>query len=74
VPTARGGQPDGLCAFIILRTPQTGSDFAVSNALRMALVERLPAYMLPRQMRFLQAFPMTVNGKADRHKLRELLA
>jgi len=74
VPTARGGQPDGLCAFIILRMPQTGSDFAVSNALRMALVERLPAYMLPRQMRFLQAFPMTVNGKADRHKLRELLA
>jgi hypothetical protein len=28
---------------------------------------------VPRKFRFLDAFPMTPNGKADRRKLAELL-
>jgi D-alanine--poly(phosphoribitol) ligase subunit 1 len=33
----------------------------------------LPAYMLPRKFYFLTTFPMTVNGKADRKKLAEMI-
>jgi acyl-coenzyme A synthetase/AMP-(fatty) acid ligase len=29
--------------------------------------------MVPRKFRFLEAFPMTANGKADRRKLTELI-
>ena len=38
-----------------------------------SLSERLPAYMAPRKFHFLDAFPMTANGKADRRKLAEVL-
>ena len=47
---------------------------AVSQSLRSQLGRRLPAYMLPRKFHFMEAFPMTANGKADRRKLAELLA
>jgi acyl-CoA synthetase (AMP-forming)/AMP-acid ligase II len=37
------------------------------------LGERVPAYMLPRRFVFLDAFPLTANGKADRARLAESL-
>ena len=43
------------------------------QALRRELGERLPAYMLPRKFVFLDAFPLTANGKADRARLAESL-
>ncbi|MEO7933023.1 MAG: D-alanine--poly(phosphoribitol) ligase subunit DltA [Chthoniobacterales bacterium] len=40
--------------------------------LRGALRKKLPDYMLPRNFRFFDEFPMTINGKVDRRKLAEL--
>ena len=58
--------------FVILEAAPATSDFAAGRALRRQLAERLPPYMLPRRFHFLDAFPMTSNGKADRKTLAEM--
>jgi D-alanine--poly(phosphoribitol) ligase subunit 1 len=74
LPVFRQGVADSLAAFVILDDPAGGSDFQRANALRGRLAERLPAYMLPRKIHFLDRFPMNANGKADRRKLAEFLS
>ena len=74
LPVLKQGLVDSLAAFVILNERGAGSDFEISLTLRQMLGARLPAYMIPRKFHFLAAFPMTVNGKADRRKLAELLA
>jgi len=69
----KNGKPDSLAGFVVLRERGAGSDFEISLQLKKQLGERLPAYMVPRKFWFLDAFPMTANGKADRRKLAELL-
>lgn len=71
VPARRRGVVDSLTAFVILRERPSGSDFEVANGLRERLAERLPSYMLPRRFRFVESFPMTANGKADRRALAD---
>jgi D-alanine--poly(phosphoribitol) ligase subunit 1 len=73
IPVMKRGQPDSLAAFVILREPQRGTDSEVARMLREGLAERVPSYMLPRKFRFLDAFPMTMNGKVDRRRLAESL-
>ena len=73
LPVLKQGRAQSLAAFVILTERPPGSDFEVSRALRTKLAERLPAYMLPRQFFFREAFPMTANGKVDRRQLATLL-
>ena len=56
----------GLRAFVCLDEGTTVSD------LRTVLQSRLPAYMIPRSFRVLDALPMTNNGKTDRKRLEAL--
>ncbi|HJZ48329.1 MAG TPA: D-alanine--poly(phosphoribitol) ligase subunit DltA [Roseiflexaceae bacterium] len=65
--------PDSLAAFVILNERPAVADRQLARDLGERLAERLPRYMVPRIFRFLEAFPMTTNGKADRRKLAELL-
>ena len=67
-PTAQS-----LVAFVVVSARDEGSDFELAHTLRKQLGERLPAYMLPRKFVFLDAFPMTANGKADRTRLAKSL-
>jgi D-alanine--poly(phosphoribitol) ligase subunit 1 len=73
LPVEKNGRIDSLAAFVVLAGEKKGSDFEISARLKTSLSERLPAYMAPRKFHFLDAFPMTANGKADRRKLAELL-
>ena len=73
LPVLKQGAADSLAAFVILNEHPGGNEFQAANALRTALAERLPAYMLPRKFHFLEVFPMNANGKADRRRLAELL-
>jgi len=73
LPILKHARAESLAAFVILGERPPGSDFEVSQILRTRLAERLPAYMLPRRFFFLEAFPMTPNGKVDRRQLATLL-
>ena len=73
IPVRKTGATQSLVAFVVLSARGDTSDFELANTLRKRLGERLPAYMLPRKFVFLDAFPITANGKADRSKLAESL-
>lgn len=64
-PTASGGA-EGVVAFIDDADLDT-------NALLDRVAERLPRYMVPREVRVVERFPLNVNGKVDRKALRASL-
>jgi amino acid adenylation domain-containing protein len=57
--------PPGLVAYVV---PREGSALTV-EALRTALGERLPQYMVPAVFLLLDALPLLPNGKLDRRRL-----
>ena len=69
----REGPPESLAAFVILARPPEATEFETARALRRELGRRLPAYMVPRAIHVLEAFPRTDNGKTDRRRLAERL-
>jgi D-alanine--poly(phosphoribitol) ligase subunit 1 len=66
VPIIKNGAAQSLAAFVVLSARDQASEFQTTQTLRKELGERLPAYMLPRKFVFLDAFPLTANGKVDR--------
>ena len=70
LPVVRNGEVDSLAAFVIALSAGSESDV---RSLRARLGDRVPPYMLPRVVRFVDRFPMTANGKIDRLKLAESL-
>jgi D-alanine--poly(phosphoribitol) ligase subunit 1 len=73
IPVIKSGTAQSLTAFVSLAARNETSDFKLAHNLRSQLGERLPAYMLPRKFVFLDAFPMTANGKLDRAALAKSL-
>src|SRR5213596_3015280 len=73
LPVTKKGAAQSLAAFVLLADRHETSDFNLAHKLRTQLGERLPAYMLPRKFVFLDAFPMTANGKVDRASLAKSL-
>jgi amino acid adenylation domain-containing protein len=62
VPTTTGGR--ALVAFVVPRSPE-----CTAALLREHLRARLPAFMVPSDIRFLAALPLTPHGKVDRRAL-----
>ena len=65
-------QPDvepALVAFVL----GTAGRQLMREALRTALSKRLPQYMIPARIEFIDSMPLTVNGKVDRKALRSRL-
>ena len=73
IPVIKNGAAQSLAAFVVLSGRTKASHFELTQSLRRQLGERLPAYMLPRKFVFLDAFPLTANGKADRARLAQSL-
>ena len=73
LPVIKDGAAQSLAAFVVLAVRDDASHFNLSQRLRKQLSERLPTYMLPRKFVFLNAFPMTTNGKVDRSRLAKSL-
>jgi non-ribosomal peptide synthetase component F len=60
------GTAHGIVAFV------AGSDLSVAE-IREAMEKRVPEYMIPRQVKFIDTLPLSSNGKFDRNALVELL-
>jgi D-alanine--poly(phosphoribitol) ligase subunit 1 len=73
IPLIKDGAAQSLAAFVILAARHDASDFNLAHNLRRELGARLPMYMLPRKFIFLDAFPITANGKVDRAALARWL-
>jgi len=72
-PVIKNGAAQSLAAFVVLSSRIEVSHFELTQSLRRQLAQRLPVYMLPRKFVFLDAFPLTANGKADRAQLAQCL-
>jgi len=68
VPVTRGGESE-LVAFVVAAA---GHEPPSAAALRRALAASLPKYMLPSEVRWVDAMPMTSSGKVDRQRLTGL--
>ena len=73
IPVGKDQIISSLAAFVVLRAPSDCSDFELTRRIRGQLGEHLPSYMLPRRIVFLDALPLTANGKVDRTALTNLL-
>lgn len=69
LPVEKDGSVQSLTAFVVLADFDRAKERARIRQLRKALLDRVPAYMLPRRFRVLDNFPMTPNGKVDRRRL-----
>jgi len=74
LPLKSDERVDALAAFVLVDREASETDFQVSLRIRRALAERLPAYMLPRLVQPIDAWPLTPNGKLDRQALASRLA
>jgi fatty-acyl-CoA synthase len=67
VPDQKYGEE--LCAWIILRPGQSADEQAVRDFCQ----GQIAYYKVPRYIRFVEAFPMTVTGKIQKFKIREAM-
>jgi D-alanine--poly(phosphoribitol) ligase subunit 1 len=69
VPVINNGKIQWLAAFVVPTADSQATEPHLAITLREGLRKRVPAYMLPRKFLVVDAFPLTANGKVDRHKL-----
>jgi fatty-acyl-CoA synthase len=67
VPDAKYGEE--ICAWIVLKPGQTTTDVE----LREFCKGQIAHYKIPRYMRFVNEFPMTVTGKIQKFKIRDAM-
>jgi fatty-acyl-CoA synthase len=65
VPDPRYGEE--LCAWVKLRTGETAS----AEDIRAFCQGQIAHYKIPRHIKFVDAFPMTVTGKIQKFLMRE---
>jgi len=68
VAKREGGQVKSLAAFIKPKEQNDGG-FEERQKIRRQLKERLPEYMVPKKIVFVDDMPLTANGKIDRRRL-----
>jgi fatty-acyl-CoA synthase len=67
VPDQKYGEE--LCAWIVLRPGATLD----AEAVRAFCRSQIAHYKVPRYIRFVDAFPMTITGKVQKFKMREIM-
>ena len=62
-----------LTAFIVLNDNNELSNLKNATLIKTELKKLIPSYMIPRNIKILNEFPLNTNGKIDRKKLMEEL-
>jgi len=68
VPDAKLGEE--LCAWIRLKSGES----ATAEEIRLYCRDQIAHYKVPRHIRFVDAYPMTVTGKVQKYLMREAMA
>lgn len=68
----KGDVSDSLIAFVVLSQGRKGG-IDETRRLKTALKASLPAYMIPRKIKYIEEIPLNTNGKADRKILQEMI-
>lgn len=71
IPYAPNEEIEYLIAAVVPADHSFDKEYKLTAAIRKDLSLRLPAYMIPRKFTYHTAIPMTMNGKADRKKMKE---
>lgn len=59
---------DTLCAYVVLENKSL-----TVQEIKSILFDKLPSYMVPTYITFLDALPITINGKVDKKKLPDIV-
>jgi acyl-coenzyme A synthetase/AMP-(fatty) acid ligase len=69
VPVTRSAAQGGECELVAFVVGAADANAASATTLRRSLGSSLPKYMLPAEIRWIDALPSTSSGKVDRQKL-----
>lgn len=71
LPKSAEGRIRHLVAFLV--APNLTGEYSDRKAIKEQLKVKLPDYMVPKKIVFVEKMPLTDNGKIDRKKLGEML-
>lgn len=72
LPRIKDGQIRSLTAFVVGNI-EAESEYLAGKVVKSLLAEKLPEYMVPKKIKFIDKMPLTQNSKIDRKKLMELI-
>jgi D-alanine--poly(phosphoribitol) ligase subunit 1 len=70
-PICKENKIDYLLASIVPVQHSFEKEYQLTSAIKKELSDFLPSYMIPRKFSYREAFPITINGKLDRKRLKE---
>ena len=73
VPVLQGEKVQYLAAFLLLQAEDELTNLKRTMQIKKQAAEKLPAYMIPRKIIVVDAFPLNVNGKVDKKALAKRL-
>ncbi|KAB2328737.1 D-alanine--poly(phosphoribitol) ligase subunit DltA [Cytobacillus depressus] len=71
IPVYKEDKIEYLTAAIVPAKHEFEREYQLTGAIKKDLVDKLPAYMIPRKFVCFQELPMTPNGKIDRKRIKE---
>lgn len=71
IPVYDSGKVKYLKGYCVYDTP-VENVFKIQKKIKEEMSKFVPDYMIPRKIKFVDAIPMTVNGKADRKQMQEM--
>lgn len=69
VPIKKGEEVASLTACVVLREQLVEPPFHQTRKLKRLLENKMPSYMIPKKFVYLEALPLTMNGKVDRNRM-----